>query len=347
MKTITKTTLILAAIVSAVLFSCKKENGPAKQQVIVLPVVTTDSIYCIGPDFAMCEGTVTPDSGSDATAYGVCWSTKQDPTTTDNVVNINTNHIGKFDMKITGLSEKTAYYARVYATNSAGTAYGRQINFTTISKVVDYDGNLYTSVPIGKQLWLIQNLKTTHYNNGDAIPNDTGKTEWDTITKSAYCNYNNDTAMATIYGRLYNWYVVIDKRGVCPVGWHVPSDTEWHALALSLDPYALMPAVINNNNDKIESTTAGAALKAKDVWGGLSENATNSSGFTALPGGVRSSYESSNFDGNGIGGFFYCWSITEYSTLESWSRYMTYGTSIIYRTYIPNNFGNSIRCVKD
>jgi len=96
--------------------------------------------------------------------------------------------------------------------------------------VTDIDGNLYNTVTIGTQVWLEENLKVTYYNNGDEIPNVSSNTTWLSLSTGAYCNYENNTSYAPIYGRLYNWFAVNDSRGICPTEWHIATDEEWTVL---------------------------------------------------------------------------------------------------------------------
>lgn len=98
------------------------------------------------------------------------------------------------------------------------------------STVKDIDGNVYHTIVIGTQTWMLENLKTTKYSNGDPIPNITDSLTWVSLETGAYCNYNNDENNSVIYGRLYNWYSVNDSRKLAPVGWHVPNDSEWRTL---------------------------------------------------------------------------------------------------------------------
>ena len=98
------------------------------------------------------------------------------------------------------------------------------------SECCDCDGNVYETVQIGTQLWMKENLKATHYNNGDIIPNITNGGDWTNLTTGAYCDYNNSTSNAETYGRLYNWYAVDDSRGICPIDYHVPTNAEWTIL---------------------------------------------------------------------------------------------------------------------
>ena len=145
------------------------------------------------------------------------------------------------------------------------------------TSITDKDGNIYTSVTIGTQTWMVENLKTTKYNDGTAIPNVTDNTEWSNLTTSAYCWYDNDIAKKTPYGALYNGYAV--KTGkLCPTGWHVPSDTEW----ITLIDYAG------------GSDVAGGKLKEAGTthWDDPNTGATDEYGFKYLPGGLRDTYGS-------------------------------------------------------
>jgi uncharacterized protein (TIGR02145 family) len=137
--------------------------------------------------------------------------------------------------------------------------------------VKDIDGNNYHTVTIGTQIWMVENLKTTRYRNGDPIPNKTDATEWGKLSTGAYCNYDNTVSNSNIYGKLYNWYAISDSRNIAPVGWHIPTSEEWTTLT--------------------EYLKDDAVNKLKEVgtihWGGSNTDATNETGFTALPGGGR------------------------------------------------------------
>jgi len=138
--------------------------------------------------------------------------------------------------------------------------------------VTDYDGNVYKTVKIGDQWWMAENLKATHFNNGDPISNVTDAIEWGNLTTSAYCIYDNEPMYAESYGHLYNGFAVTDSRKIAPTGWHIPSDAEWHTLLDFLGGEAV----------------AGGKMKATgSTWFSPNTGATNESGFTALPGGYR------------------------------------------------------------
>ncbi len=194
------------------------------------------------------------------------------------------------------------------------------------------DENCSTSVTICSQVWMSKNLEVSNYRNGDVIPQVTDPTAWTGLTTGAWCYYENNAAYGTIYGKLYNWYAVHDARGLAPVGWHVPSDAEWTTLIDYLGG----------------SSVAGGKMKETGTSHWLSPNtgANNSSGFTALPGGLR----------NGDGPFYAIgtqsdwWSSTEYDILSAksaWARYQLSITAQVYRGYQVKVHGFSVRCVRD
>jgi len=195
--------------------------------------------------------------------------------------------------------------------------------------VRDNDGNYYSTIKIGNQIWLGENLKVTHYQNGDPIPNVTDNTEWANLSTGAYCNYNNDVNNANTYGRLYNWYTVVDNRNLCPSGWHVPSDVEWTTLTDYLGG----------------ESVAGGKLKETGTTHWISPNtgATNESGFTALPGGCR--YSNGAF--GGIGDYGGWWSSTEGSSTDAWYRVMDYLNAGVGSYVDVKEFGFSVRCLRD
>jgi uncharacterized protein (TIGR02145 family) len=191
--------------------------------------------------------------------------------------------------------------------------------------VKDYEGNLYTTIKIGSQVWMAENLRTSVYNDGTPIDKVSGGTGWTALTTGAYCWYNNDSATYEIpYGKLYNWHTVNTGK-LCPVGWHVPTDAEWTILTTGLGGTGV----------------AGGKLKETGITHWLSPNsgATNESGFTALPGGgLTGTFHY-------IGSFGYCWSATEVSTDEAWQRTMYYNHYYVTRTNYLKTYGLSVRCI--
>ena len=217
--------------------------------------------------------------------------------TTSNPYNIASGDLPAFTVRITNLLINTKYYVRAYAANNAGAiAYGNEVSFTTkmpdpilfnpnlsYGSVSDIDGNVYKTIQIGSQTWMAENLKTTKYNNGNPISNITDNTVWLNSSTGAYCWYNNDeTTFKSVYGALYNWYAV-NTGNICPTGWHVPYDSEWHDLVLTLDASA--------QNAVTESLTAGGKLKETGTshWEEINDGISNENGFTAIASGYRSS----------------------------------------------------------
>jgi uncharacterized protein (TIGR02145 family) len=173
------------------------------------------------------------------------------------------------------------------------------------------------SVTIGTQIWQSKNLDVATYRNGNPIPQITDPTQWANLTTGAWCWYNNDSATyAATYGRMYNWYAVADSQGLCPTGWHVPTDAEWAVL----------------ENELGGSSIAGGALKS-----------TTGIGFSGLLGGFRYNYGLSNF----IGIFVRFWSSTEYSTGFAWYRSLYNSESNVFRNNYFMQGGCYVRCVRD
>jgi uncharacterized protein (TIGR02145 family) len=309
---------------------------------IALATLTTTEVTSITSSSGNAGFSITNDGGEIIIA-GVCWSTSPNPTISDNHYGFETYGLLSFpNINLYYLDPNTTYYVRAYATNSAGTAYGNQVSFTTsdgkivfnpnltYSSVTDVDGNVYKTIKIGTQTWMAENLKVTHYVNGNLITKITDDTQWEFLTTEAYCDYNNKPSFSTIYGKLYNWYSVVDSRNICPIGWHLPSDAEWTTLITYLGGV----------------NVAGGKLKETGTthWKSPNEGATNESGFTGLPGGGRSP--------EGIFDFFIYygqwWSFTEDNTNNALYSSLDYGTIYaFFSSSATKNCGFSVRCVKD
>jgi len=210
----------------------------------------------------------------------------------------------------------------------------------TTGTVTDIDGNVYLTVTIGTQVWMAENLKVTHYRNGDPIPHITEGVYWWDLTSGAYCEYNNDSDNVATYGRLYNWYAVDDSRNIAPEGWHVPTDEEWKQLEMYLGM-----SQAQADSTLVRGTDEGGKLKETGTthWASPNTGATNESGFTALPCGYRGN--SGIYKSMGHNAYF--WSSTENSGLNVWYRLLTNYYSEVYRYYYGKKDGFSIRCVKD
>jgi len=314
--------------------------------VIFPPLVTTAAVTDITKTTARCGGNVTSDGGAEVTARGVCWSKNPMPTIEDNKT-VDGSGVGSFTSSPAGLTFGTRYYVRAYATNSAGSGYGEERSFTTerpdsTGTVTDCDGNEYMTIKIGDQWWMMENLKVTHYRNGDPIPHVTDDSAWAGLSTGASCNYDNDEGNVAIYGRLYNWYAVDDSRNLAPEGWHVPTDEEWKHLEMFLGMSQAEADAFS-----WRGTDEGGKLKETGTthWISPNEGATNESGFSALPGGYR--YNRGRFGSIGIGAFF--WSSTEFDSKGAWLRNLRYDSPQIDRAGNGSYkyYGFSVRCVRD
>ncbi len=298
-----------------------------------LPTVNTTNISSITPSTAQCGGNITTDGAATITARGVVWSTSTNPTIALSTKTLDGTGSGSFTSSITGLAANTTYYVRAYATNMVGTTYGSEQAFTTTT-FADLP-----SITIGTQIWSTKNLDVARYRNGDPIPQVTDPTQWVNLTTGAWCWYNNDSATyAATYGRLYNWYAVNDPRGLAPEGWHVPTDGEWHRLVKFIDPGADTLCI-----NCLPSSTAGGSMKSTTGWFSPNTGATNSSGFSGLPGGYRYGDGIFNF----VGGYAAFWSATAYQTTLARNRLLYWDTSILYRSYDNKRDGFSVRVIRD
>lgn len=195
-------------------------------------------------------------------------------------------------------------------------------------KIQDIDGNVYHTVTIGTQVWTVENLKTTKYNDGSIIPNVKEQTAWAKKNNPAYCWYNNDLKNKSTYGGLYNWYAV--NTGIlAPKGWHIATDAEWSTL------YDFL-----GRTDK-----AGGKLKESGTihWESPNVGATNETGFTALPSPFRDSLGQFS-EGKGFAGF---WSSTEYESNFAFSRGLYSNDGIFSKQSPSKEFGLAVRCVRD
>lgn len=195
------------------------------------------------------------------------------------------------------------------------------------------------SVTIGTQIWSTKNLDIARYRNGDPIPQVTDPTQWANLTTGAWCWYRNDSATyGATYGRLYNWYAVNDPRGLAPQGWRIPTETDWNRLVKFIDQGADTTCQVCN-----QSTIAGGTLKSTTGWNTPNTGATNSSGFTALPGAIR--YGAGSFSFIGFYGLW--WSVGEFDATASWYRRLDNSVANVYKGYSSKTDGFSVRVVRD
>lgn len=183
------------------------------------------------------------------------------------------------------------------------------------------------TLSIGTQVWMAENLAVSRYRNGDEIPQVQDAAEWNRLTTGAWCYYENNSANGVTYGKLYNWYAVNDPRGLAPEGWHIPSDNEWQML------------VETTGGEK----ASGTKLKSTLLWKEPLVGADNSTGFTAIPAGYRSS--NGTFSLLGTNSSF--WTSSENNSYSAWFRQMYNTYSAVYRVSSTKTQGLSVRCIKN
>lgn len=278
-----------------------------------VPLLNTATVSEIRSTGCTSGGTVFFEGNSNVLLRGVCWSVNNPPTIADSKT-INGTGLGSFTSNISGLDPTDSYYIRAYATNSHGTGYG-ELHYLKpfVSTINDIDGNAYTTVSIGTQIWTVENLNVTKYQNGDPIEDIADNGSWNLIELGAYCDYDNDQANSDTYGKLYNWYAASDPRNIAPKGWRVATYEDYQILIDYLGgPFQAEEKMINE-------------------------------GFKALPGGKR------NRDGNfyDIGVFPYFWTSTEYHEGSKWARFLSLDSSELNIITLSKNYGFSVRCVRE
>jgi uncharacterized protein (TIGR02145 family) len=315
---------------------------------LTIPIITTTTVTSFTSTTATVGGNVSADGGATVTERGMYWGTSQNPETTGTKLQIGSG-TGLFTTNLSGLTQSTPYYVKAYAINSQGTAYGTQVSFTTppsggqTGTVTDFDGNVYNTVTIGSQVWMAENLKTTKYSDGSNIPFVNTKASWGGLptTNKAFCWYNDNISNRDIYGALYTWAGAMNGgtgsstnpsgvQGVCPTGWHLPSDAEWTELETKL----------------AGSSLSGGKLKETGTahWATPNTGATNESGFTGLPGGYRGGYVA-DFHSITLNGFW--WSSTPYTSEKAYIRGLSYNNILSERSNPDKKGGFSVRCIKD
>lgn len=197
---------------------------------------------------------------------------------------------------------------------------------SAFSQVTDKDNNVYQTVTIGTQEWLVENLNVEHYQNGDVIPQVQDAAEWKKLTTGAWCYYENNTENGKKYGKLYNWYAVTDSRGLAPEGWHIPGDAE----------FTILDEFLGGRD------VSGGKMRTTTLWE-KEKGGTNESGFTALPGGYCD--ESGKYKFIGKYGCF--WSSTQNNTIAAWIRELHHNITDVKRDTYHKRCGLSVRCVKD
>jgi uncharacterized protein (TIGR02145 family) len=237
----------------------------------------------------------------------------------------------------TGQTTPTAALNVLLPTQSQSTTIGATLksngtnsywdNFSAAGTVQDQSGNFYNTVAIGTQVWFKENLRTKKYRSGALIPVKTN-TDISTLVGQMYYYANDSLTNYSVYGALYNWMATQNSDSLCPVGWHVPTDAEWTTLITYLGG----------------ESVAGGKMKSIGTayWNSPNTDATNESGFSALPGGYRSN--DGSFDS--IRNYAFFWSATESDSYDAWLRYLNISGGVVFRSNFSKSFGASVRCLK-
>ena len=326
-----------------------------------LPTVTTNNVSDINYNSATGGGNIISEGGESVTAKGICWSTSHDPTLNNSHSILSYGGTGSFSSGIMFLTDNTTYYVRAYATNSVGTAYGNEVCFTTTEApqtgqpcpvtptVTDIDGNVYNTVLIGQQCWMRDNLRTRKYADNTVIEQGNS-----TPATTAYWYYpNNNASNETNYGLFYNWKAVMKDspsssanpsgvQGICPTGWHVPSDAEWTVLKDYVSNQSQY--VCGSDNTYIAKALAshtGWRNSSLDCVAGNTSSDNNATGFGARPAGCY---------WGPFGYFSYealFWSSTEQDENNADFWRIQHNSTTLFNGADTKPHGISVRCIRD
>jgi uncharacterized protein (TIGR02145 family) len=329
----------------------------------VLPYTITSALSSITQNSAVGGGRILSDGGAPITSKGVCWSTSRNPNLT-HFSSASTSTSSSFSSTLSNLTAGTWYYVRAYATNAAGTGYGPERMFHTLpasvgficgtDSVSDLSGFRYATVLLGTQCWTTAHLRTLRYTNGDSIPWITDSLQWKNTTAGAWSAYQNDMQYEQVYGKLFNYYAITDPRKLCPLGWHVPSNTEVNTLISHVVSRGY-PNTSSNVNG------AGSALKScrqvSSPLGGscntsvhprwnshATHRGNNALGFSILPAGARSG-DDGQF--SSLSGYCLLLTSTVSSTNLVQGHYFRNSTGNVSNATGTKPWGGSVRCVKD
>lgn len=296
--------------------SCVKDL-PKKNPLHELPIISTVELNEMTPYSFRVYSEIESYANAEIIEKGFCWSKDTLPIFLDFSTSstISYYNVNQFVSTIKEFDQGTNYHIRAYVKTKDRVAYGNDLRIKTngySSVLKDIDGNQYKTVVIGQQEWMGENLKVTKYNDGTLISNITDNTKWSQSKTGSWCYYDNDITKNSKYGKLYNGYVINNKQ-VCPVGWHIPSESDWNELSNYV--YKMNEGIIADK---------------------LKEDGSNPHFFSALNGGLRTY----------TGGFYYL------SSDGYWWDNSGYGIQIrsvndLQHLYTDINQGYSIRCIKD
>lgn len=343
---------------------CVNENSIAQTSP---PSVQTGIVYNVTETSAMVNCEVTNDGGQTVTTRGVVWSDIEDPSIDNNLgFTLNGSGMGEFTAEITGLTNGTVYYVKAYAGNSAGIAYGSQVELTAgVNEAIsDIEGNIYKTVEIGNQTWMASNLRTRTYNDGTAIPilDDEAWAAVDYLTnpRASYGLYpheqinglDSDEEVMNAYGLVYNYFAVTHEKGICPTGWHVPSNDEIDTLLSNLSLGLDFAGRQLKSCRQVNSPLGGDCnVDEHPRWnfGSADYYGTDDYGFSGLPAGYRTSSGSYTFLGTmtGIATSTIEFIGPPHNIYATPNLRMDFFNDVVFREYWEPILGWSVRCVKD
>ena len=336
------------------LSNCNKPTEEPEEEEPAAPIVNTDTASYVSQTWATLNGLIKAGNLLTTISFEYDTDTNQVPfryTISASPDTLTGNTTTRRTANITGLTPETTYYYRPKAVNSLGETYGPMRLFTTLEvepsdivfktdltygEISDIEGNVYKTIQVGAQIWMAQNLAVTKYNDGEQIPLIIVGSEWqDTLLADAYSWYDNIEAK---YGALYNWHAVSSDK-LCPTGWRVPTDNDWTTLTDYL------------GGEQI----AGGKLKETGAihWMAPNVGASNSSGFTALPGGYRSYtgsdyyyFYGGNYNGAKRNGYWWTSSSNPLNH-DAIGRSLNYSYADINKTSLDKRTGAYVRCIKE
>jgi len=321
--------------------SCKKDGNDSTIITTSTPTAANNATTYVGETWATLNGIVNAYNNTAIISFEYDTSTAYSNSVTAVPDIVTGSSSTLVYANLTKLLPSTTYYYRIVAEGSSfDTVIGADSTFTTdaltepvidfnpditYGSVSDNDGHAYKTVQIGDLTWMAENLRTTLLNNGTELPNLCQGTKWAIMSDPAYCRFNNDSVS---YGMLYNRYAVNSGK-LCPAGWHVSTGDDWSKLIAY-----------------IGSDTVGFKLKESGTlhWESPNTEATNETGFTALPGGYRNNV-AGTFNNAGKIGYF--WTSAGYNTVDAEYYMLSYNFSHIDHSSTGKSVGFSVRCVKD
>ena len=331
-------------------------TGCRKSDQEELPVIATDDVEEYSEGIYTLKGTIVNTGGRDIDEHGFYFSESTTPGNTKVIQLGPTSSAGTFSSRVYDVEPGKTYHVKAFAKTQSVTYYGEGKSFVTpdsmVLPVIDIDNNIYYPVKIGEQVWLGENLRVSHYPDGTLIPRIEDRMEWFNMPwyNEAYCWYENYSALADRYGNLYTWPAAMHLsatgdtgnevvQGVCPDGWHIPSDEEWKQLEIYL---GMSPEQADQEKWRGEDEGGKLKLKGAYMWQTPNTGATNESRFRAFPSGWRDGAgyyvnieKSTRFWSSSIRGDY------------AWMRQLDYNSCRIFRGTTGVYEGLPVRCIKD